>query len=25
MLFIFGVTSIRHFTIPLMVGLLAGT
>ncbi|MBE7034841.1 MAG: protein translocase subunit SecF [Ruminococcaceae bacterium] len=25
MLFIFGVTSIRQFTIPLMVGLLAGT
>ncbi len=25
MLFIFGVTSIRQFTIPLMVGLIAGT
>ncbi len=25
MLFVFGVTSIRQFTIPLMVGLLAGT
>lgn len=25
MLFIFGVTSIRQFTIPLMIGLLAGT
>lgn len=25
MLFVFGVTSIRQFTIPLMIGLLAGT